>query len=159
MLLAALAVLPCAPCSGEIIPCLFREPLHPARPPLTTWLLVWLLHQQAVVGRQDTGFSELSWLTISHLGRAGVDALCAFYYFDCCCHPAFFLLAWWCILSRMPICFLPRQDRLCHMSCPLATEAHIELTSDIIPLSGSTCFSVSCQGDLEHPHLYLRLLG
>lgn len=53
--------------------------LHSTAPPsqascLSTLLLFCLLPQQAGVGRQDTGFSELSWLTSSHLGRVGVDA-------------------------------------------------------------------------------------
>lgn len=48
--------------------------LHRTAPPsqafsLTTLLLFWILHQQALVGRQYTGFSELSWLTSSHLGE------------------------------------------------------------------------------------------
>lgn len=108
--------------------------LHRTAPPsqassLTTLLLFWILHQQALVGRQDTGFSELSWLTSSHLGRVGVHALCAFYHFGCLFHPACFPLGWWrVVLNRMPICFLHRRDRSLHVACQLSPEAQTELT-------------------------------
>lgn len=102
---------------------------HRAAPPsqassLTTLLLFWILHQQALVGKQDAGFSELSWVTSSHLGRVGVHALCAFYNFGCLCHPACFIPGWWwVVLNRMPIYFLHRQDKLLHMGCRLFLEA------------------------------------
>lgn len=93
---------------------------------LTTLLLFWILHQQALVGRQDTGFSELSWLTSSHLGRVGVHALCAFYHFGCLCHPACFPLGWWwVVLNRMSIRFLHRRDRLLQLGCQLSLEARL----------------------------------
>lgn len=93
---------------------------------LTTLLLFWILHQQALVGRQDTGFSELSWLTSSHLGRVGVHALCAFYHFGCLCHPACFPLGWWwVVLNRIPIRSLHRRDRLLHLSSQLSLEARL----------------------------------
>lgn len=125
---------------------------HRTAPPsqassLTTLLLFWILHQQALVGRQDTGFSELSWLTSSHLGRVGVHALCAFYNFGCLCHPACFIRGWWwVVLNRMPICFLHRQERLLHMGCQLCLEAQIEFTTDITLFLDPPVFPLAARG-------------
>lgn len=95
---------------------------------LTTLLLFWILRQQALAGRQDTGFSEVSQLTSSHPGRVAVHSLRAFYHFGCLCHPACFPLGWWwVILNRMSIRFLCRGDKLLHVACQMALEAQIQL--------------------------------
>lgn len=129
MLLAGLEVLPYASCFGEIVPCLFTEPLYPARPPLSPHCSCFGSYISKHWWADRTQASELSWLTSSHLGRVGVHALCAFYHFGCLCHPACFPLGWWwVVLSRMPISFLHRRDKLLHMGCQVALEAQIQLT-------------------------------
>lgn len=119
-------------CASSMLPALeksspfFTEPPQPARPLLT---LAWILCQK-VPGEQTwgTGFSQVSWLTSSHLGRVGAQSVCASYHLSHLCPPACFPLGWrWVILDRMSVHFLHGGDKLLHTGCQMALEAQIQL--------------------------------